>query len=88
VTSATPEAREGTGETVAGFLAALAVFVSAIALVERPARIAPVAILVALVAVGMARGRSRRLAAFAVAAAGVGWLVGMTIAVVLDRPIF
>jgi hypothetical protein len=44
--------------------------------------------LVALVAVGMAQGRSRKLAAAAVVASGIGWLVGMTIAVALDRPLY
>lgn len=87
MSSTTPE-REGAAETVAGILAALAVFASAIALVERPVRIAPAAMLVALVAAAMAQGRSRTLAAWAVAAAAVGWLLGMTIAVAADRPLF
>ncbi|HSL64287.1 MAG TPA: hypothetical protein VK874_06470 [Gaiellaceae bacterium] len=88
MSSTAPERREGAAESVAGVLAALAVFVSAIAVVERPLRIAPVAMLVALVAVAMAQGRSRTLAAWAVAAAGLGWLLGMTIAVAADRPLF
>jgi hypothetical protein len=88
VSSTAPERREGAAESVAGVLAALAVFMSAIAVVERPVRIAPVAMLVALVAVAMAQGRSRTLAAWAVAAAGLGWLLGMTIAVAADRPLF
>ncbi|MGE5690035.1 MAG: hypothetical protein ACM33B_05720 [Pseudomonadota bacterium] len=85
--SAEPVRREGARESVAGFLAALAIFMSLIALAERPARIAPVAILVALVSVGMAQGRSRKLAAAALVAAGLGWLLGMTIAIATDRPI-
>ena len=87
-TSAEPVRHEGHRESVAGFLAALAIFMSAIALVERPVRIAPVAILVALVAVGMAQGRSSKLAAAALVAGGVGWVLGMTIAVAASRPLF
>ena len=88
MSTADPERREGAAETVAGVLAALAIFVSALAIVEKPVRVAPVAILVALVSVAMAQGRSRRIAGFAVAAAGLGWLLGMTIAVATDRPLF
>jgi hypothetical protein len=51
-------------------------------------RIAPVAILVALIAVGMAQGRSQKLAAWALVAAGAGWLIGMTVAIATDRPLF
>ena len=87
-TPAVPARREGHGESVAGFLAALAIFMSLIAVARTPVKIAPVAILVALVAVGMAQGRSQKLAAWALVAAGAGWLLGMTIAVTTDRPLF
>jgi hypothetical protein len=87
-TPAVPARREGQGETVAGILAALAIFMSLIAVARTPVRIAPVAILVALVAVGMAQGRSQKLAAWALVAAGAGWLLGMTIAVATDSPLF
>jgi hypothetical protein len=86
--SAVPERDGGAAESVAGVLAALAIFISAIALVEKPVRIAPVAILVALVAVGMAQGRSRSLAARALVAAGLGWMLGMTIAIITDSPLY
>ena len=66
----------------------LATYLSLIAVARTPVRIAPVAILVALVAVGMAQGRSQKLAAWALVAAGAGWLLGMTIAVATDRPLF
>ena len=87
-TPAVPAPREGQRETVAGLLAALAIFMSLIAVARTPVKIAPVAILVALVAVGMAQGRSQKLAAWALVAAGAGWLLGMTIAVTTDRPLF
>lgn len=83
-----PARREGSAESVAGVLAALAIFMSLIAVARTPVRIAPVAILVALIAVGMAQGRSRTLAAWALVAAGAGWLLGMTIAVATDSPLF
>ena len=77
----------GAGEAVAGVLAAASMFVSLIALVERPARIAPGAIVIALVAAGIG-GRHARLAAFAVAVSAVCWIVGMTVAIATDRPLF
>jgi hypothetical protein len=87
-TSAEPARHDGARESVAGFLAALAIFISVIAIVERPVRIAPIAILVALVSVGMAQGRSRKLAAAALVAGGVGWVVGMTVAIAASRPLY
>ena len=87
-TSAEPTRHDGARESVAGFLAALAIFMSAIALVMTPVRIAPIAILVALVAVGMAQGRSSKLAGAALIAGGVGWVLGMTVAIAASRPLF
>ena len=74
-------------EAVAGLLAALAITVSFVAWAYRPARLAPAALVVALIAVGIG-GRHQRLASFAVAAAAIGWFVGMTIAIITERPIF
>jgi hypothetical protein len=74
-------------EAVAGLMAALALTISFVALAYKPARLAPAAFIVALVAVGIG-GRHQRLAALAVAAAAIGWLIGMTIAVATERPIF
>lgn len=87
-TPAVPAPREGHRESVAGVLAALAIFMSLIAVARTPVKIAPVAILVALIAVGMAQGRSQKLAAWALVAAGAGWLIGMTVAIATDRPLF
>ena len=87
-TPAVPVRREGHGETVAGLLAALAIFRSLIAVARTPVKFAAAAIVVALVAVGMAQGRARKLAAWALVAGGAGWLLGMTIAVATDRPLF
>lgn len=58
-----------------------------LALGYRPVRLAPFAIVVALVAAGLAK-RNSKLAALAVGVASVAWLLGMTIAVLLSKPIY
>jgi hypothetical protein len=85
--STTPVERERPGEIAAGYLAAISLAASMIAVVYRPVRLAPFAILVGLVAAGMA-GRHSRLPALAVGIATLAWLVGMTIAVLTSRPIY
>ena len=73
--------------TVSGLLSASALFAALVALAYRPARIVPAAIVLALVAARMSN-RHRRLAAVAVAAAGICWVLGMTIAVVTNNPLY
>ena len=85
--SSVPHERGGAAEAVAGLLASSAIFISLIALVYRPARITPVAIVLALVAARMTTAHSR-LAGFAVGIAAACWFLGMTIAVVTRNPIF
>lgn len=85
--STVPEERSRPSESVAGFLAAVALFVSLIGIAYRPVRLIPGAVVVALVAVGMG-GRHQRLAAVAVAVAAVAWVVGMTIAVITSNPLY
>jgi hypothetical protein len=86
--SETPfEERTRPAEVASGLLASISLAASAIALVYRPVRLAPFAILIALIAVGMA-GRESRLAPFAVAAGTICWLAGMTIAVVTGNPLY
>ncbi len=80
--------RASAAEIAAGFLAAISFAASAIALVYYPVRLAPFAILVALVAVALAGKRNSKLAAGAVAAGTLAWLIGMTIAVIMSRPIY
>ena len=60
---------------------------SVLAVVYRPVRLAPFAILLALVAAGIG-GRYARLAAFAVGVATLGWVIGMTVAVLTSRPLY
>ena len=68
-------------------MASAAIFVSLIALVYRPFRVAPVTILVALIAVAIG-GRHTRLASIAVAVGGVSWVLAMPLAILLKRPLF
>ena len=83
------EERRSTGaETAAGFLAAISLTASAIAIVYRPVRLAPFAILIALIASALAKDRHKRLAAAAVVVASAAWLIGMAIAVLTSNPIY
>ncbi len=82
------ERRSSGAETAAGFLAAISLTASAIAIVYRPVRLAPFAILIALIASALAGERHGRLAAAAVVAASAAWLIGMAIAVLTSNPIY
>jgi hypothetical protein len=77
----------GTAETVAGILAAAAMFVGFLELAYRPFRLAPAALLVALVAAVMSR-QQQRLVGLAVGVILVCFLVGASIAVWLSRPLY
>jgi Co/Zn/Cd efflux system component len=74
-------------DIVASFLASASIFVSALGLVERPARMLPVAVLLALVSARMT-SRNTRLPGIAVAAAVVCWTLGMTIAIATQNPLY
>jgi hypothetical protein len=80
--------RSSPAETAAGFLAAISLTASAIALVYRPVRLAPFALLIAFIAAALAKDHNRKLAAAAVVAATIAWLVGMAIAVIWSQPIY
>jgi uncharacterized membrane protein len=80
--------RSSGAETAAGFLAAISLTASAIALAYRPVRLAPFAILIALIASALAKERHKKLVAAAVAVASAAWLVGMAIAVLTSNPIY
>jgi hypothetical protein len=79
--------RDRPGETVAGFLAAAAIFAGSLAIVYKPVRLAPAALIVALIAAGIG-GRHQRLAAIAVGVVTVGWIAGMIVCVITERPLF
>ena len=80
--------RASPAETLAGYLAAISLTASAIALVYRPVRLAPFALLVAFIAAALAKDHNRKLAGAAVAGATIAWLVGMAIAVIWSNPIY
>jgi hypothetical protein len=88
--STTPleERRSSGAETAAGFLAAISLTASAIAIFYRPVRLAPFAILIALIASALANERHKKLAAAAVVIASAAWLVGMAFAVLTSNPIY
>jgi hypothetical protein len=80
--------RGATGaDVVAGLMASVAIVLSALAIVDRPARFAPVAMALALVASRMSE-RFQRLGLAAAVAAMIGWVLGMTFAVITDNPLF
>ena len=79
--------RWSAADTVAGFLATLSIFASAVGLVWRPVRLVPFAIVIALIATRMS-ARNERIAWYAVVAAVICWTAGMTIAVVTESPLY
>ena len=74
-------------DRVAGFLCAFSFALSAVALARDPGLLAPVAIVVALVAVCMTEAH-RTLAAAAVVVSSFAFLAGMAIAVTTDSSLF
>jgi len=87
-TAPVAERRQGSAETVAGFLAALAIFGGLIAIAQRPVTIGLTSLFIGLIAATMAGGRNRNLAAAGVAVAATGWLVGMIVCVITSRPLW
>jgi hypothetical protein len=85
--STSPAERSGALDTVAGFMAALAFAVASLGIVYKPVRVIPIAIVVALIALGMG-GRHSRLAALAVMWGAVCWIAGMTVAVLAERSLW
>lgn len=91
----TPAERSSARDTIAGLLAVASVVLSGIAmglglllqLDARPARLAPAAVVLALVAARMS-ARFQSLALKAALFGAVAWVVGMTVAVVTEGPLF
>ena len=75
------------GDRVAGFLCAFSFALSGIAVVRNPGLLATAAIVVALVAVVMARAH-RTLATAAVAVGALAFFVGMVVAVLTDNALY
>ncbi len=86
--------RSSAADTIGGLLAVASIVLSGIAmgfglllqLDAHPARLAPVAIVLALVAARMSP-RFQSLALKAALFAAVAWVIGMTVAVVTDGPL-
>ena len=74
-------------DRVAGFLCAFSFALSGLALVRNPGLMAPAAILVGLVAARMTVSH-RSLAAAAVFTGAAAFVVGMTIAIATDAPLY
>jgi len=85
--SSGPITEERPADAIAGLLASLSLFASLIGLAYRPARLIPFALLLAVIATGMG-GRHSRLAVAAVATGGACFVVGMTVAVITNNPVF
>ena len=85
--SAVPSRPSEAREAIAGLMATAAIFMSAIGVAYKPARLIPAAVLMAFVATRMTE-RYTRLAGIAVAAGIVCWTVGMTVAVVTERALY
>jgi hypothetical protein len=83
-----PVERTRPAEAVGGFLAAASIAISAVAMVYKPVRLVPFALVIAFVAVALTRERHARLAAFAVGVGALGWLVGMVVAVLNEKPLY
>ena len=84
--SAVPE-RETPATLLAPWLAVLSITAAAIGMAYRPVRLIPAAMVLALVAAAIG-GPQRRLATAAVVFATVAFVVGMTIAVVAETPLW
>jgi hypothetical protein len=79
--------RRTTGETVAGFLAAMAIFIALIGIAWHPLRLILPAMVISLVAAAMAP-RGNMLARAAVIVAGGSFFLGMLVAVVAERTLW
>jgi hypothetical protein len=76
-----------TSETVAGFLSAIAIFVSLVGLAWHPLRLILPSLAIALIASGMGSGKGRlQLASVLICA--VCLFFGLTIAVALSKPLW
>lgn len=79
--------RHGRHDTVAGFLCALSLLASGLAVIRQPALLASFAILSALVALVMSEAY-RRLAGVAVVASALAFFVGMSLAIWADTSLY
>ena len=86
MTSSYPD-RTPPSEAVAGLLATIAIFVGALQIVYRPFRLAPAAVLLAIVATVMSREQPRVIPV-AYAMIGVCFVVGATLQILTHHPLY
>lgn len=77
----------GPADTIGGLLAALSIFVGALALADKPVRLAVASVILALVATRMTT-RWDRLVQVALGLTLVWFIGGMTVAVLTENPLF
>jgi len=82
-----PSERRQTTENVAGYLAAISIFASLIALAWHPLRLLGPSLLIALISAGMT-GRGKRLPFAAVLIGAACFFAAMTISVVTGRALW
>ena len=85
--SVSPLSQPRAAETVAGLMAALALFASLVGIVHRPVRVIPAALVVALIAATIG-GRHERLAYAAMLVGVVAFVAGMSVATATGRPLW
>jgi hypothetical protein len=74
-------------ETLAGLLAAVAIFVSLTGIAYRPLRLIPFALVLALIALAIG-GRHERLAGYAVYIGAASFALGLAAAVITSNPLW
>jgi hypothetical protein len=74
-------------EAVAGLLASIAIFVGALELVYRPFRLAPAALILAIIATVMSREQPRVIP-IAYAMIGVCFITGATLQILTHHPLY
>jgi hypothetical protein len=85
--NAAEPARSRPSESIAGYLAAMAIFICLIGVAWHPLRLILPGIVIAMVAAGIG-GRFQRLAFAAVLIAAACFFFGMMVAVVTQRPLW
>jgi len=74
-------------EAVAGLLASIAIFVGGLELVYRPFRLAPAALILAIIATAMSREQPRVIPV-AYAMIGICFIVGATLQILTHHPLY
>ncbi len=87
MTSTTRRDNYSAAESVAGLCATLAIFLGAFELFYRPFRLAPVAVVLAILATAMSR-RQSRLIPVAWASIGIGFIAGATLQILTHHPLY